>query len=338
MDKWYLKSGQDSDIVFSVRVRLARNLSGFPFPNKMTEEQKYDVIQRVADSIFNSEYANEYRFVDMDKISEVEAYSLVERHLISPEFAANRKGRALILKNDESVSIMINEEDHIRIQCISCGLEFENTIQKALSVEKIIEKNVEFAFDKKFGYLTECPTNLGTGMRASAMIHLPALQAVGALDGLFSSIAKFGLTVRGTFGEGTKAKSSMYQISNQITLGVSENESIDKIKNIVSQFVKKEKQARVAFNNVDFEDASNRALGILKYARKVTSNELFKLISDVRFGVSLGVLNVPMSIINQLSLICGSYGVSLKNGEVIEAEERDVLRAKFIRESLKDYN
>lgn len=337
MDKWYLKNGKDADTVFSVRIRLARNLSGFPFPNKMSDEQKYSVIQKVSDAVFKSEVGKDYKFIDMDKISETEAIFLAERHLISPEFIKNTKGRALILKNDESVSVMINEEDHIRIQSIAAGLEFETACKNAFEIEKIIGNAVEYAFDKKFGYLTECPTNLGTGMRASAMLHLPALEKIGALERIFNSISKFGVAIRGTFGEGTKAKNSMYQISNQVTLGISEKESIENIENIINQLISKEKEAREAFDRFRVEDTVFRALGTLKYARMISSEEFYKLISDIRLGVSMGILNIPISVINSLNLLNGSAGVSSLAGGNLDADTRDTKRAQNLRESLKNY-
>ena len=337
MDKWYLKNGKDADTVFSVRIRLARNLSGFPFPNKMSDEQKYSVIQKVSDAVFKSEVGKDYKFIDMDKISETEAIFLAERHLISPEFIKNTKGRALILKNDESVSVMINEEDHIRIQSIAAGLEFETACKNAFEIEKIIGNAVEYAFDKKFGYLTECPTNLGTGMRASAMLHLPALEKIGALERIFNSISKFGVAIRGTFGEGTKAKNSMYQISNQVTLGISEKESIENIENIINQLISKEKESREAFDRFRVEDTVFRALGTLKYARIISSEEFYKLISDIRLGVSMGILNIPISVINSLNLLNGSAGVSSLAGGNLDADTRDTKRAQNLRESLKNY-
>lgn len=337
MDKWYLKSGKDCDTVFSVRIRLARNLSGFPFPNKMNDEQKFAVIQKVSDAIFKSEIGKDYKFIDMDKISETEAVFLAERHLISPEFIKNTKGRALILKNDESVSVMINEEDHIRIQSISAGLEFENAFNAALEIEKIIGKSNDYAYDKKFGYLTECPTNLGTGLRASAMLHLPALEKIGVLERMFNSIAKFGVAIRGTFGEGTKAKNSMYQISNQVTLGHSEKDLIENVKNIINQLISKEKEARETFDRFRVEDSVFRALGVLKYARMISSEELFQLISDVRLGVSMGILNIPISVINSLNLLNGSAGVAMTSDGTLDEDMRDAKRAQIVRESLKDY-
>ncbi len=338
MSKWYLNQGQDEDIVFSVRIRLARNLSSFPFSNKMSDEQKYDVIQRVSDAIFKSSVSKEYKFVDLNKLEQYQLYSLAERHLISIEFAKNPNGRALILKNDESVSIMINEEDHIRIQALSTGLEFENALKSAFEVEKILNDNLEFAFDNKLGYLTECPSNLGTGMRASAMVHLPGLESLGALDKLFNSVSKLGIAIRGTFGEGTKAKSSMYQISNQVTLGISEDEIINNIKNIILQVINKEKLARNSFQKDYLEDLSFRALGTLKFARKLSSDELLELLSKLRLGVSNGFVNVPVSVINKLNLEFSSAGICDIAGKQLDTNARDDYRAKNVRNLLENYN
>ena len=338
MDKWYLQHGRDYDVVFSVRIRLARNLSSFPFPNKMTDDQKYDVIQKVSDAIFKSNISEKFKFVDLNRIEEYQLFSLAERHLISIEFAKNPKGRALILSNDESVSIMINEEDHIRIQVINSGLEFEKSFKCAMNVEEILNENLEFAYDNKLGYLTECPTNLGTGMRASAMVHLPALESIGALDKLFNSVSKLGIAIRGTFGEGTKAKSSMYQISNQVTLGISENEIIENINNIISQIVNKEKQARNSFDSKYLEDLCFRALGTLKFARKLSSDELFGLLSKLRLGISNNLIDVPISLINEINLKYASAGVCDIANKQLDANERDNYRAQSIRNLLEKYN
>lgn len=335
MDKWYFKAGIESDIVFSVRVRLARNLADFPFPNKMSDEQKFDVIQKVSDAILKSEKGKDYKFVDMDKLTQVEAFSLVERHLISVNFAKNTKGRALILKEDESVSIMINEEDHIRIQCLHSGLEFEEASKEAFELEKLLGKTLNYAFDEKFGYLTECPTNLGTGMRASAMLHLPALENIGALDRLFDSVAKLGIAVRGTFGEGSKSKNSMYQISNQVTLGVSESDSVENIRLVIKQLVSKEKEARTGLENINVENRVCRSLAILKYARLLSSEELYRLLSDVRLGISLNMINLPIEKVNKLNLLYGKAGImSFIENDSADELERDKKRAQMIRMSL----
>lgn len=338
MSKWYLNENKNSDIVFSSRIRIARNLKGFPFPNKMNDEQKYSVIQKVSDAVFKSELKDEFTFIDIDKISEVEAYSLVERHLISPEFASNTKGRALILKNDESLSIMINEEDHLRIQALCSGLELEKAFEDARKIEKIISENNEFSFDEQFGFLTECPTNLGTGLRASVMMHLPALEKLGVLDRIFNNISKMGVAIRGTFGEGSKPKSSMYQISNQVTLGISENKAIETINSITNQLIDKEKEARNAFDRSCLEDDVFRALGTLKFARKMSTEEMFKLISDVRIGVSMGIVDVPVSVMNKILLETGKAGICLDEKETLESDIRDSKRANYIRDRLSQYN
>lgn len=338
MDKWYLNHEKNDDIVFSVRVRLARNFSGFPFPNKMTDEQKFSVIQKVSDAINNSSVRKEFNFVDINKLSENELYSLVERHIISPDFAKNTKGRALILNENESVSVMINEEDHIRIQSISTGLEFSKAYEKALMIENIIGNAVEYAYDEQFGFLTECPTNLGTGMRASAMVHLPALEKVGALGELFNSIAKMGITVRGMFGEGSKSQGCMYQISNQITLGISETDAIKNIENIINQIIKKETEVRNSFDKLNIEDLVSRAFGTLKYAKLISSKEMLLLLSDVRLGVSMGILNLPISVINELNLTCGSACISSDQSNTLTAIQRDKKRAEIIRNKLESIN
>lgn len=338
MDKWYLHPGLDFDVVFSVRIRLARNLSTFPFPNKMTDEQKYDVIQRVSDAVFSSSIATDFEFVDINRLDDYRLFSLAERHLISIEFAKNPKGRALILSRDESVSIMINEEDHIRIQVINTGLEFEKTLEIAMKIEETLSQSLEFAFHNELGYLTECPTNLGTGMRASAMIHLPALESIGALEKLFNSVSKLGIAVRGTFGEGTKAKRSLFQISNQITLGISENEIVENIKNIILQIVNKEKQARESFDNDYLEDMCYRTLGTLKFARKISSEELMELLSKLRLGVSKNLTDVPISLINEINLKLGSAGICDVANKKLDSTDRDCFRAQYIRNLLVDYN
>lgn len=338
MDKWYFQQGEEDSIVFSSRIRLARNLKGFPFPNKMSDEQKYAVIQKVSDAVFNSDLKNDFEFIDIDKISDIKAGSLVERHLVSPDFAKNTAGRALILKKDESVSIMINEEDHIRIQVMKTGLSMNKAFEEALQIERIISASNEFSFDNRLGYLTECPTNLGTGLRASAMIHLPALEKLGALDRLFNNITKMGVAIRGTFGEGTKAKSSMYQVSNQITLGLEEETIIDRINSIIKQLISKEKEARQAFDRFVLEDRVFRALGTLKFARKMSSEELLSLVSAVRIGVSMDIVNIPIGVLNELVLTTGPAGICLDCDEVIESDMRDNKRAGIIRERLFRYN
>lgn len=337
MNKWYNAAGADSDIVFSSRVRLARNLSDYPFPNKMTLEQKCEVIQKVSDVIMSpsSPYSDKFRFYDMDKISHMEALAMVERHLISPEFAQNGQGRALIVSEDESVSVMINEEDHIRIQALCAGFDPNRAYRAAEEIDTLLSSALKFAFDERMGYLTECPTNLGTGMRASAMIHVPALENIGAIANLGSTVSKIGLTMRGTFGEGSRVIGSLYQISNQITLGISEKNAIENLSGIVSQIAARERQARNDLDHDLLEDMVFRSYGILQNARLISGEEFLEQASNVRLGIGMGLITeTEMQALDSLIIECQAASLQYKAGGALEADARDKLRARTVREAL----
>ncbi len=203
--KWYLETGPQGDVVISTRIRLARNIVDFPFPCRMSQEQAKEVINKAHEALTNEDgdAVSKFEFIDMQKLTPARAMSLSERHLISPEFAKNRENRALMLSGDESISIMLNEEDHIRIQVMLSGMQLDNALEQAMRIDDIYDKKLHFAFDENLGYLTQCPTNLGTGLRASLMLHLPALEQSGALSNLAGAVSKLGLVIRGTFGEGS---------------------------------------------------------------------------------------------------------------------------------------
>lgn len=337
MNKWYNFSGENSDVVFSSRVRLARNLEGYPFPNKMTLDQKCEVVQKVCDVLLadGSPYHDKFHFYDMDKISHVQALSMVERHLISPDFAQNGQGRALLLNDEENISIMINEEDHIRIQALTAGFDLNSVYAAADEIDRWIEQHLKIAFNDKLGYLTECPTNLGTGMRASAMLHVPALENIGALSSLSSTISKIGLTMRGTFGEGSKIYGSMYQIPNQITLGISEKNAIENLTGIINQISARERQARNELDRDNLEDAVFRSYGILKNARLLSSEEFLQQVSNVRLGVGMGIITeTQMPKVNELLIECQPATLQYKAGGSLDSDARDKLRATTVREKL----
>ncbi len=337
MNKWYNAGGNDCDVVFSSRIRLARNLEGYPFPNKMDMAQKCEVIQKISDVIMSkdSPYHDKFRFYDMDKISHIEALSMVERHLISPDFAKNGQGRALLLNDDETISIMINEEDHIRIQVLTAGFDFESVYATADEIDRVLENKLKIAFDDKLGYLTECPTNLGTGMRASAMLHVPALESIGALGQLNGTISKIGLTMRGTFGEGSKIVGSMYQISNQITLGISEKNAIENLSGIIKQIMERERQARNELDRDRLEDAVFRSYGILKNARILSGEEFLNNASNVRLGVGMGMITeTDIDRVNSLFIECQAASLQQTAGGSLDADSRDKLRARTVRERL----
>ncbi len=336
MNKWYTSVGDQADTVVSTRIRLARNIAGIPFPSRMNAEQCAKVNVAVKEAIItDSDAAAKYKYIEMDTLPDITVMSMVERHIISPAFAQNRTGKALILSDDESVSIMLCEEDHIRIQVMRPGFALDEAFEEADHIDDLLGSKLNFAFNERLGYLTECPTNLGTGLRASVMLHLPALENAGAINRLASTVSKIGLTIRGTYGEGSKASASMYQLSNQVTLGISEKAAIENLKSIASQAMTQERGARTQLEQSTLEDTVFRALGTLKYARKMTNNEFRKLISHVRLGISMGIIkDVAINSAESLMVEVGPATMQAMAGEPLEAEQRDSLRAKIIRERL----
>ena len=267
----------ESNVVISTRVRLARNLKDFPFPCKLNAQGREKVIDKVKDAIKNSNspIADDFSFIKMSELSPKQCVSLVEKRLVSPEFVSDPQGRALLLSKDESISIMINEEDHIRLQVITDGLSLEQAYDTADKLDTLLDENLEFAFSEKLGYLTQCPTNLGTGMRASVMLHLPALEKSKAINRIAGNLSKLGLTIRGAHGEGTEPKGALYQLSNQVTLGISERAAIENLKNITQQLITQENQARERLcSDINVKDSISRSLGVLKSAM-VISHDLY---------------------------------------------------------------
>lgn len=335
MSSWYLSD--NSEIVVSTRIRLARNIRGIPFPSRMTAEQRKELKDKVKNAISesNTPFAKNLKFLDMEDIPENEIGAMVERHVISPEFAENPSGRAIILSEDESISIMIGEEDHLRIQVIKGGLCLEKAYDIAESLESMLHSKLHFAFDNDLGYLTECPTNLGTGLRASVMLHLPLTEGTGEIRTLSETVNKIGFTVRGMYGEGSKSSASLYQVSNQVTLGLSEKEAIENLKIITTQIIDKEKNARNGLNKIKLEDRVFRALGTLQNSRILTSGEMMKLISGIKLGMDMGIINKD---IKPLKLFVENQPYSLmKRHGSISPDERDIARATDIREALTEF-
>lgn len=334
--KWYEKSGNCGDVVCSTRVRLARNLKQFPFPAKATDPQREAVEQKVRDALLsgNSILSKEFRFVPLENASEEEAVSLVERHIVSPEFISDRRGKAVLISDDESISIMVNEEDHLRIQVLREGFSLKEAAETADRIDTLLSETLDFAYDPEFGYLTQCPTNLGTGMRASVMLHLPALTENGAMPRIASNLSKLGLTLRGTYGEGSKSVGGLYQLSNQITLGLSENEAIENLRSITVQLMEEERKARSQMaQDVAWQDKIDRAAGILKTARVLSSSECMELLSYVRFGISVGILQgVTTEELNGLMVNVQPGTLMARAGKPLDQNQRDVLRATKVRE------
>lgn len=334
MSYWYSVSAPQDDIAVSTRIRLARNINGIPFPSKMTPEQFKTVNVLVKKAILESDtpYSKSLKYIAMEDIPEIERFAMVERHIISHRFASNYQNRAIIISKDESICIMLGEEDHIRVQVLLAGLQFEKAYEIADSIDSLLCNGLDLAFDERIGFLTECPTNLGTGLRSSVMLHLPLIESRGEISGLADSISKIGLTVRGMYGEGTKAIASLYQISNQVTLGISEKNAIDNLKIIATQLIQKEQQYRKQLNRIKLEDRCMRSLGILKNARILTSSEMMTRLSDIKLGKSVGIIDSDILPIKLL--IEGQPNMIMRKSGGLSPDERDIERANIIRNSL----
>ena len=331
---WYKNKGNEGDIVLSTRVRLARNLTEYPFPIRLDEAQRRDIGNTVKE-ILDTDKTYKLNFTDMSSLSSAETVSLAEKHLISPEFACDTLGRSLLLSDDEDISIMICEEDHIRIQTVYPGLSLEEAFETALKIDEILENKLSYAFDENLGYLTQCPTNIGTALRASVMLHLPALNKKGAMQRLSTTVAKLGLTLRGSYGEGSEVSGDIYQLSNQVTLGISEEAAIKNLNSIAMQIIAQEKQARaLLIKDEDYLDRIYRAYGILKSAYKLTSKELINLISYVRVGVSEGILDIPAEKLRELTVLLQPATLNAHSGKILTQTERDILRSQKVREEL----
>lgn len=340
-EKWYEKSGAQGGIVVSSRIRLARNLRDYPFPNKATLEQKKEIAQKVKRAMeeSNSVLADSFSFISMEELTQIQAVSLVEKHLISPEFASDRQGRYLMLSHDESISIMINEEDHIRIQVLNSGFSLNETYDTANNIDTLLDNALGFAFNNKLGYLTQCPTNLGTGMRASLMLHIPATEKSRAINRISGNLSKLGMELRGTFGEGSDAKGALYQLSNQITLGLSEHNAIENLKNIASQLIEQEKKSVAEMaKSIEIQDVISRSLALLKGAKLMSNDEAMKLLSNVRTGMYTGLIKeADYAKLNRLNEQIQPATLMTAANKELSPQERDIQRARILNNEFKDF-
>lgn len=331
---WYSEKNEN-DIMVSTRVRIARNIKKYPFPCMMSEKNAQNICEDIKNAIFksNSALSCEFEYLELAKTNPVNVRALTEQHFISPDLAKSKYGAALINK-DRTMSIMVNEEDHIRLQVILSGLKLKEAWETANRVDDVIEENIEYAFDEELGYLTSCPTNLGTGLRASVMMHLPALTMTHEISKIISSAGSLGIAVRGIYGEGSDALGNMYQISNQITMGSSEEELISKVENIAKQIESYEREARknlTEHNKTTIENRVWRSYGILKYSREITSKEAKSFISDVILGKALNIIDEPTKI-SLTELMVKTEPALITDGKDMSAAERDIKRAALIRE------
>ncbi len=333
MAKWYDDVGFQNDIVLSTRVRLARNLKGIPFPRKIDDEGAQRVIDTVETALGGTNLG--FSKTDISSATATELQRLVEKRYISPNFARQTKRAALFLSEDESLSVMVNEEDHIRMQAIFAGFECQRAYEIISRLDECMAQRAEYAVHQKYGYLTSCLTNAGTGMRISCMMHLPAICKSNIAESLFAALGKLGITVRGMYGEGSKASGYLFQISNQMTLGITEKEIADRLNDVVNQLISKERELRQALLKQDtaaMEDKIMRSVGILKTARLLSTKEMLGLLSNVRLGISLGLIEgIEPRTLNCL-MVETSPNHLTKGGD--DPRERDIERAKIVRTKL----
>ncbi|WP_156291788.1 protein arginine kinase [Oceanobacillus salinisoli] len=338
---WMREEGPDSDIVLSSRIRLARNIADIPYP-LFAEDEKLAEVQ----SLFQQEYANksfqeysDFQFILVRDLSSVEKRVLVEKHLISPHLTKHTNESAAMISGNEQVSIMINEEDHLRIQLYFPGLQLRHALEKAFVIDDWLEEKVNYAFDETKGYLTTCPTNVGTGMRASVMMHLPALVLTRQINRMMPAINQLGLVVRGIYGEGSEALGNIFQISNQITLGKSEEDIVEDLESVVNQLIEHERNARDVImkeSPIALEDRIYRSYGVLAYSRVIESKEASNCISNVRLGIDLGIIkDTSRNILNELMVLIQPGFLQHYAKKTLTPLERDVLRASLIRERLQ---
>ena len=340
MASWYIEKGPESDVIISSRVRLARNLEEYPFPFKMSKEQQSKVLSLVKDVVMNSSRSasRDFLFVDMEGFGPIDKLTMVEKHLISPDLAESQRLSAAIISRDEKISIMINEEDHIRIQCMFPGMQLDSAWKLCNKIDTLLEEKIDFAFNNDYGYLTCCPTNIGTGIRASTMMHLPALTMTGYIKGVLEACSKLGITVRGLYGENSEASGNMFQVSNQVTIGLTEEEIIANVTNIASQIMEQERTLRKELyrqNSYRFEDKVYRSLGIFANARIMSTEESLKLASDVRLGVEMGIIpGISLETLNEIMILIQPASLQKSVGKPLSPEERDVKRAELVRKKL----
>lgn len=340
LSDWMKAEGPDSDIVMSSRIRIARNLRAYPFPMLATNQQSKEVLEQVAKVLQNDELdrISKFTLLPLSELNELEKRVLVEKHLISPALANESRNGAVILSENESISIMVNEEDHLRIQCLYPGFQIKEAWELASEIDDKFEVELDYAFDEKRGYMTSCPTNVGTGIRASVMIHLPALVLTQQINRILSAITQVGLAVRGLYGEGSEALGNLFQISNQITLGQSEEEIIDNLYSVVRQIIEHERAARqklVYESKAKIIDRVSRSYGILSYAAIMDSKEAAQRLSDVRLGIDLAFIkNVSPHVLNELLVMTQPGFLQQSAGEKLTPEERDIRRAQLIRDKI----
>lgn len=327
---WYNTRGAQNDVAVSSRIRFARNMAEYPFAGRMDPTSANEIIEKVRIVLSDG-----YKYINFADIAPAEAASYVEKHYVSPEFTSSALPHALLLNEEKGIAAMICEEDHIRLQCVLPGLALEDAFETVCEADDKLSEKFNFAYDEKIGYLTHCPTNLGTAMRASVMLFLPALTMTGKINQLAAYLSKIGLVMRGMYGEGSGSDGCLYQISNRVSLGISEEDIIMKLNEAIGQVIEMERQTRESIkDNVD--DTICRSYGIMQYARSMTSKEFLKLFADVRLGISLGIIDgLTNEKLGDIMINVMPATLMLNNGGSIDEAARDRIRAAYVSKELK---
>ncbi len=362
INEWFDGSGPLSDIVISSRIRLARNLAGHKFLSRCSTAEKAEILKKLKDVLMSLKLGDKVYYISVDKAPTLSRNFLVERHLISRHHAFGKGPRGVVLAQREFFTAMINEEDHLRIQVLKAGCQLSQCAKQINKIDDMIEQKVDYAFSPRFGYLTACPTNLGTGIRVSVMLHLPALKMTGQIEKFFNAAKDMSLAVRGLFGEGTEAASDLYQLSNQVTLGVSESQIVSQFENaIIPEVIEYENVARNHLLSKDthvLDDKISRAMALLQNAHLISSQEALFLLSHLRLGINMhDHMGASTPAIERLCTLCGTAGakgrpaisiatinrlfmltlpahLQLNHGETLDPADRDALRAQIIRSAL----
>ncbi|MDD3586798.1 MAG: protein arginine kinase [Thermoguttaceae bacterium] len=346
---WLQGTGPDSDIVISSRIRLARNVDGYPFVNRASEQNLVELLALVEDVFKRKFDESKVHYFSLQKMPQIDRYYLLERQLISRKLAESDIPRAVLIDRDEHFSIMVNEEDHLRLQAMTSGLDLQNVWNRISEIDDLLENELPVSFDEQRGYLTACPSNIGTGIRVSVMLHLPGLVESSELERAFRGLQKLSLAVRGIYGEGSSAMGEFFQISNQVTLGQSEEELIMQVAEVVPQIIEYERQARKHILETQKDsllDRAFRAVGIMKTARTMSVEEAMEFLSRMRLGISLGlftelpqednVSNGVPQLLNDLLLHIQPSHLCKIAGKELSGSDENVFRVAYIRKQLED--
>lgn len=337
LNNWIKSPGCDlNNFILSSRIRLARNLSGTNFPHKLSKDDASEIIDKVGESLVG--YKEKFNKIVLEDRGNIDNNILLERHLISKDLINSLDKSACFINDHQTISIMVNEEDHLRMQFFNLGYNLTDTFNEAMELDDFIEGKLDYAFDEKIGYLTTCPTNLGTGMRASVMIHLPALSMTDQISRVYKALTQVGMTIRGLYGEGSKTEGNIYQISNQITLGVSEHDILNNLYAIVKELIDRECNVRKSLFKdfeIEMKDKIFRSIGILSNCYSITSKEALEYLSYIRFGIEEGIIknNIPL---NSILIECQPASLQKVANARLAIKERDFKRAQFLRESMKE--